>query len=88
MSEYADHPVSITEAKAERTQACDVWTPRDALINLLREIDRGEADVDALVIAYRQAAEDGQRTRFTMACPNLVTGLGLVSRAAWLMNHD
>lgn len=82
---FKDHPQSISEIRANKTLSCADWTPRDVLIDLLRRIDGGEK-IDALVVIARQQNEDGSATRFTMATPDLVTALGLMSRAAWMMN--
>lgn len=46
---FADYPVSITEARAT---SCRDITPRDALIDILRQIDSGELDIQRLVIVY------------------------------------
>lgn len=85
--DFSAHPPSITEIKASRSQSCAAWTPRDALIDLLRRIDAGEANLDALVIAYRETNDAGLRTRFSMVAPDSATGLGLLARASWMINE-
>ena len=50
MDSYADVPVSIAEARSDRTAKSNDWTPRDALISMLRQIDRKEIAPDQLVI--------------------------------------
>lgn len=50
METYADVPVSITEIRSDRTNNANDWTPWDALIATLREIDRGEIKCKSMVI--------------------------------------
>lgn len=87
MDDFSQHPPSITEIRANRSQSCAEWTPRDALIDLLRRIDAGETDVDALVISYRERTADGLKTRFNMVAPDSATGLGLLARVSWMINE-
>lgn len=87
MTDFSNHPPSITELRANRSKDCSEWTPRDALIDLLRRIDAGEANIDAMVIAYREVTADGLKTRFNMVAPDAATGLGLLSRASWMINE-
>jgi hypothetical protein len=56
-------------------------------VDLLRSIDSGELAPDALVVAYRDTA-NGKKTRFSMAAPDSTVGLGLLARAAWLINQS
>ena len=78
-SNFEDHPQSITELKAGRDCDMTVWTPRDALIALLRQIDGG-MKVDAVVIVFRQCDEDGGTiTGSHKAAPDIHTALGLLS---------
>lgn len=91
MSEsYADHPVSLTEARANRERDCKLWTPRDVLINALRDIDRGERSFDALVVVGRHREDDGTtHTAFYNATQDVHTALGLLTRGQFrLMEQD
>lgn len=86
--DFKDHPVSLTEAKAGKVPKAHIWTPRDALIDLLRRIDNGE-NIDAVVICHRQPSDtvDGEFiTGYNMATPDMNTGLGMLSRVAHLIN--
>jgi hypothetical protein len=83
---FADHPRSLTELKAARAWDGRLWTPRDALIDLLRDIDAGKIEISDLIIAYRQT--DGTH-RFSGAGPGgQLTILGLLSRATAMVNAD
>lgn len=81
---YANHPRSITELKSDKTDRASDWTPRDALISLLREIDSGALDLDALVIVLRKRSESPplvQSTSFRVASPDVHTTLGMLTEA-------
>ena len=78
--EYKNHPLSITEVKADKAKNGALWTPRDALINLLRDIDNG-LNVEMLIIGYRYVDEscphDEANYSFCQSTPNLLTTIGL-----------
>lgn len=81
---YADMPVSLAEERAVRDQNAALWTPRDALISLLREIDSGEVDVDIVFIAYSRSREDDptcSQIGYRSAGGNLHTAIGVVEMA-------
>lgn len=87
MSDFKDHPVSLTEIRAKKSsKACD-WTPRDAVIDLLRRIDEGEP-IDAVVIVSRERLDDGNyRTLYNNCAPDLNSSLGMLARAAFMMQE-
>lgn len=79
---YADAPTTIGELRAKREHSAAQWDPRDALVNLLREIDAGETKVSALVVTFAVEHEDGSLGHgFRNACPDNFTALGLLARA-------
>ena len=86
---YADYPISIGELRSEQTeQSCD-WTARDALIDVLRQIDNG-LTVTTMVISYVEETEEGTNTnsRMVTPCPNsrnLI--LGLLARVSFLIQQ-
>lgn len=89
MENFAEHPVSLTEARANREHDCKLWTPRDALISLLRDIDSGKIAPDALVCVARTKDADGSsRTTFVNATPDIHTALGLLSRGQFRLMED
>ena len=86
---FKDFPKSLAEIKADKEGRGDLWTPREALISLLREIDNGEKNPTDLVITYQQASseqEDAISCHFVASCRNITTALGLLSRAAHYIN--
>lgn len=81
MSEYAEHPISMTEARASRSHDSRLWTPRDALISLLRDIDSGKINPNALVAICRTQDDDGSySTTFVNATPDVHVAMGLLAR--------
>jgi hypothetical protein len=86
---FANHPKSIGEIKAERDEDSRTWAPRDALISLLREIDSGLTKPTDLVICYiERDPEDGGATksRYLNATSDLPTALGLLNRIQFRLN--
>ena len=82
MDDFSNYPESMTEIKGNKSQNGAKWTPRDALVSLLRAIDRGEANPDALVIAYRTKREDGNTfSHYYQACPDHHTAIGVLEAA-------
>lgn len=79
--DFANYPVSMSEARATRDEDCRLWSPRDALISILRDIDEGKVAPDALICIYRERGDDGStRTHFAAASPDIHTSLGLLTR--------
>ena len=79
--DFTNYPVSISERRAEQEHDASKWTPRDILINLLREIDRGNISPDALVCVYRFTDEDGGKcARYAQSSSDVDAALGLLTR--------
>lgn len=63
------------------------WTPRDALLEMLRMIDAGEAAPDALIICFSESVGPGQRkTAFRQSSPDNLVSLGLLARTTALIS--
>lgn len=58
--DFSNEPQSITELKADKLDDGTLATPRDALVGLLRAIDRGEVNPERIYICYRELAKDGK----------------------------
>lgn len=76
---YADAPVSIAELRSDRTQSCTDWTPRDALIHVLRHLDKEKPDVDTLIVCWREKDGGEAKVKFRLAAPGVLSGLGLLA---------
>lgn len=81
--DFKDHPLSITEIKSDRTNLGSDWTPRDALIALLLDIDSGARDVQSIFIAARVAgsSEGACRPFFSVAASDPIDALGTIELA-------
>lgn len=86
---FAGFPKSLGEIRCEKQQDGSLWTPRDALISVLREIDEG-LHVGALVIAYQELDEKGEHenARYVVSTPDLVSSVGLVTRVLFKLNRE
>ena len=78
---FSNYPRSIGELKSERSDKASDWTPRDVLIDVLRDIDNGKLDLDALVVVMRQRAASG--VGFRVSSPNGLTTLGMLTSAIY-----
>ncbi len=83
---YSDYPVSVAEIKASKSDRADAWTPREALLDTLRRIDRGELKIDQMIICMRtstaaDANSPGQgETSYTAAgCSDMAQEIGIVA---------
>lgn len=58
---FAGHPVSVAEHRAHRARDAREWTPREALIAALRDLDSGRTkpDVMAILMMERDAGGPG-----------------------------
>lgn len=70
--EYSNHPPSITEIKAERSSKSEDWTPRDALIKTLRDIDNGVRKPDSLIVMMIEQEPDDMVVPYYSAAGTLV----------------
>lgn len=66
--DFSQYPKSVGEIKAEREFDGSLWTPRDALIDMLRAIDSGKIAPTELCCVYRFKDADGDNAvRFVNA---------------------
>lgn len=50
--DFSNHPKSISELKAQKTENGREWGPRDVLIDVLRDIDSGKIAPTAMIVCY------------------------------------
>lgn len=86
--DFADRPVSINEIKSDKTRDGSHWTPRDALIAMLRQIDSGKMDVDALVLCFRTTGPGAPSIGYWNASPDNHSAFGVHARAGFLLHFD
>jgi len=85
MTDYKDHPPTIGELRSDKTQSCSDWTPRDVLIQVLREIDSGK-NIDALVVCWRERIDDREFARYRQSAESGLTTRGLMIDAIVAMH--
>lgn len=73
---------SLGEIRADKSRDCKDWSPRDALIYILGQIDRGEIAPDCLMVIYDRKDKKGEEELgFTQAGPSWLKRLGLLQTA-------
>ncbi len=82
MESFADHPKSIGELRSDRTDRCTDWTPRDALIDVLRQLDAGAIKPDALIVCWRETVDGNEKAHCRLAAPSILLGLGLLAHTS------
>ena len=85
LDSYADYPRSVNELRCARSGSAADWTPREILIQLLRDIDSGRVQPDALVTVYRESRDGSSRTEFLSSCADATVMVGLLEMAKLLM---
>lgn len=55
--DFSNAPLSLSEHRALKEDKAKLWTPRDALVNLLRRLDSKELEIENLVIVYETPTE-------------------------------
>lgn len=77
---FADYPVSVTSERASKEWDATLQTPRDVLINKLREIDSGKIDPYCVVVFFGERTEGGVLTGFEVGGGDSHTALGIATR--------
>ena len=88
--DFSDHPKSVTEVKSDRDMSPSSWTPRDVLIDLLRDIDAGVLDIEVLVVGmkYRVPSRHGPQHGYRVSSPGLIETFGVIEVAKNQIFHD
>jgi hypothetical protein len=55
----ADEPINLAKARAEKANDSRLWTPIDALKDVISEIEAGKIKADQIAIHWRETNEDG-----------------------------
>ena len=79
MDDFSNHPKSLTEIRGEKSGNGSQWTPRDALISVLRDIDSGALDVSGVIVAYFDEKTD--TAFYSQSTKDRYTALGLLECA-------
>lgn len=84
---FADHPESIAERRSEIAKKGSAWTPRDVLIHLLRQIDKGEINIETLVVCFQAINDDNMRCApdWLQASPTAAHTIGVLEVCKYSM---
>lgn len=77
--DFSDTPRTIGEIRSEKNWSAEDWTPRDALISTLRDIDEGKINPDTLII-FMCTHEEGKavKTNWRMSGDDLTRIIGSI----------
>ena len=82
MTDYKDHPPSVSELRADKSDDASDWTPRDALITALRDIDSGECEPTCLIVVMGHVMENySNPPDCYVSSPNKYITIGMLSMA-------
>lgn len=81
---FDDAPVSVSEIRASRSLSAADWSPRDCIVNMLRQIDSGELELDAVCIVYSNTDNE---SGFQVSSPNLITTIGMLQLSTLRMTR-
>lgn len=75
---FADYPRSISAVRSDKSRLASDWSPRDVVIDFLRELDAGKINPDTVVLIYRDKQPDGNfATGMSSSSPDRFLTLGL-----------
>ncbi len=81
--------MSITEIRSDKTGKAETWTPRDALVSVLRKIDSGEIAPENLFLAYNYTKNDKLLRKCHCAGPaKTLEFIGMLSLELHLMKVE
>jgi len=93
MSEdFSNYPTSLQETKADKADDATLWSPRDLLISMLRDLDKGIIKpVDILICWSEKFEGEGESpllrsTRYRQSVTGTYIGMGLLERVKYLIN--
>lgn len=88
--DFTNYPKSLNEIKSDKTGSARDWTPREAIVAMLRRIDSGElTDVETAVVIVRCKTDDGLgKTSYSSASPSFHDSLGALELAKFFMWRD
>lgn len=87
---FADYPQTLNEAKSDKSGSARDWTPREAIIAMLRRIDSGElTDLELAVVTVRCKTDDGLgKTAYFSSSPSFNATLGALELTKLFMWRD
>lgn len=85
--DFSDYPRSVAEVRSDKTMRADQWSPRDALIAALRDLDSGKIKPEALIIMWAEKPESFTAVAsWYLSSPNPLISQGMVERVRHRLN--
>lgn len=78
---FADYPRSLADVKSDKSNAACDWKPRDLLIDMLRDLDSGKIEADAMLVIWTKMDKDGAITKRRTASPNVIVTQGMIAHS-------
>jgi hypothetical protein len=85
---FADAPLSVTEVRAEKQDDPAIWTCRDILIKMLRDIDSGKANPNIMVICYATIHDGNTKASFLNKSASVYESIGLLSEVKHMILEE
>ena len=87
MDDFANYPESVAERRSDASRKASDWSPRECLISVLRQIDRGEIDPKGLIVCWCEVDDKAgvSETSFRASMPNPLLSQGLLLRTAQII---
>lgn len=76
--EFANVPQSIAELRSAKEGDMSLWSPRDVLVHVLRQIDSGEIEAKSVVVAMRHQRGEDLFTDHWKSAPDLHAVIALL----------
>lgn len=88
--DFTNYPKSLNEIKSDKTGSARDWTPREAILAMLRRIDSGElTDLETAVVIVHCKTDDGAgKTAYFSSSLNFNRSLGTIELAKFHMWRD
>lgn len=87
--DFSNHPVSLGEARANKAHDAGLWSPRDALISVLRDIDSGALKPDHVIVLSATIQDRGGTSMdYRSSIPNTFYGVGMLTAGINDFNKD
>lgn len=85
MDDFTNHPLYIGETRSERNRDGSLWSPREVLVAMLRDIDAGKIQPDVLVVACGERVDGKRHGHFYQSTPDGLLSLGLMQSTIFKM---
>jgi hypothetical protein len=83
----SDWPISIGERRALSEDDCSMWTPRELLVQMLRQIDEGSFSPDGIVVCYFWKKDDGTVTGMKRSKTTVMQAVAMIEMAKYYLLH-